>query len=212
MYTLYRFSAAFYSYCRRPKKISVLPPVQPVLLKGERKKFWKTWITWVFDKMLQYTKKVFACKSSFYVFSWLRFFNFAFKKTPNCSFNYFKGSGQTMPPPTTHHQPKYIHHHPPPAKMYHHYPLPLTTIHQHVSPPKIYPPLPITSQKMDQQPTKAKIYSYVTSFWHCFNSVFFFEMWYSFPWRRFCVIKFWSVCFSNSKFLLYSEAATGGVL
>ena len=128
MYTLYRFSAAFYSYCRRPKKISVLPPVQPVLLKGERKKFWKTWITWVFDKMLQYTKKVFACKSSFYVFSWLRFFNFAFKKTPNCSFNYFKGSGQTMPPPTTHHQPKYIHHHPPPAK--------------------IYPPPPTTSQSI----------------------------------------------------------------
>ena len=183
MYTLYRFSAAFYSYCRRPKKISVLPPVQPVLLKGERKKFWKTWITWVFDKMLQYTKKVFACKSSFYVFSWLRFFNFAFKKTPNCSFNYFKGSGQTMPPPTTHHQPKYIHHHPPPAK--------------------IYPPLPTISQKMDHHPAKAKIYSYITSFRHCFNSFTFFQMQCSFRWRRFFVIKFWSVRFSNSKFLLH---------
>ena len=136
MYTLYRFSAAFYSYCRRPKKISVLPPVQPVLLKGERKKFWKTWITWVFDKMLQYTKKVFACKSSFYVFSWLRFFNFAFKKTPNCSFNYFKGSGQTMPPPTTHHQPKCItttHYHSPPSTSTYHHP---KYIHRYLSLPK----------------------------------------------------------------------------
>ena len=85
---------------------------------------------------------------------------------------------------TTHHQPKYIHHHPPPAK--------------------IYPPLPTISQKMDHHPAKAKIYSYITSFRHCFNSFFFFEMQYSFPWRRFCVIKFWSVRFSNSKFLLHS--------
>ena len=37
-----------------------------------------------------------------------------------------------------------------------------------------------------------------------FNSFFFFELQYSFPWRRFCVIKFWSVRFSNSKFLLHS--------
>ena len=90
------------------------------------------------------------------------------------------------PPPstTTHHQPKYVHHHPPPAK--------------------IYPPLPTISQKMDHHPAKAKIYSYITSFRHCFNSFFFFEMQYSFPWRRFCVIKFWSVRFSNSKFLLHS--------
>ena len=91
------------------------------------------------------------------------------------------------PPPrttTTHHQPKYIHHHPPPAK--------------------IYPRLPTISQKMDHHPAKAKTYSYITSVRHCFNSFFFFEMQYFFPWWRFCVIKFWSVRFSNSKFLLHS--------
>ena len=89
---------------------------------------------------------------------------------------------------TTHHQPKYIHHHPPPAK--------------------IYPPLPTISQKMDHHPAKAKIYWYITSFRHCFNSFFFFEMQYSFPWRRFCVIKFWTVRFSNSRFLLHSVLFT----
>ena len=83
---------------------------------------------------------------------------------------------------TTHHQPKYIHHHPAPAK--------------------IYPPPPTISQKMNYHHAKAKIYSYIVSFWHCFNSFFFFEMQYCFPWRRFCVIKFWSVRFSSSKFLL----------
>ena len=57
---------------------------------------------------------------------------------------------------------------------------------------------------MDHHPAKVKIYSYITSLRHCFNSFFFFEMQYSFPWRRFCVIKFWSVRFSNSKFLLQS--------
>ena len=96
------------------------------------------------------------------------------------------------PPPTTtqnmattiHHQPKYIHHLPPPAK--------------------IYPPLSTISQKMDHQPAKAKIYWYIISFRHCFNSFFFFEMQYSFPWWRCYVIKFWPVCFSNSKFLLHS--------
>ena len=88
------------------------------------------------------------------------------------------------PPTTTHHQPKYFHNHPPPAKM--------------------YPPLPTISQKMDHHPAIAKIYSYITSFRHCFNSFIFFEMQYSFPWRRFCVIKFWSVCFSNFNFLLHS--------
>ena len=56
---------------------------------------------------------------------------------------------------TTHHQPKNIHHHPPPAK--------------------IYPLLPTNSQKMDHHPAKAKVYSNIT-FWHCFNSFFFFEM------------------------------------
>ena len=89
---------------------------------------------------------------------------------------------------TTHHQPKYIHHHPPPAK--------------------VYPPLPTISQKMDHHLAKAKIYSYITSFRHCFNSSFFFEVHYSFPWQRFCVIKFWSVCFLNSKFLLHSVQFT----
>ena len=90
------------------------------------------------------------------------------------------------PPPstTTHHQPKYVHHHPPTAK--------------------IYPRLLTISQKMDHHPTKAKIYWYITSFRHCINSFFFFEMQFSFPWWRFCVIKFWSVRFSNSKFLLHS--------
>ena len=85
---------------------------------------------------------------------------------------------------TTHHQPKYVQHHPPPVK--------------------IYSPLPIISQKMDHHPAKAKIYSYINPFRHCFNNFFFFKMQYSFPWRRFCVIKFWSVRFSNSKFLLHS--------
>ena len=92
---------------------------------------------------------------------------------------------------TTHHQPKYIHHHPPPAK--------------------IYPSLPTNSQKMDHHPTKAQIYSHITSFWHCFKFLFY-KMQYSFPRQRFFVIKFSSVCFSYSKFLLHSEAATGGVL
>ena len=98
---------------------------------------------------------------------------------------------------TTHRDrpwPKTIHHHPPPAK--------------------ICPPPPTNSQntstttyhfqKIDHSPTKAKIYLYIISFRHCFNSFFFFQMQYSFPWRRFCVIKFWSVRFSNSKFLLHS--------
>ena len=84
----------------------------------------------------------------------------------------------------THHQPKYIHHHPPLAKK--------------------YPPVPIIFQKMDHHPAKAKIYPYTTSFRHYFNSFFFFKMQYSFPWRRFCKIKFLLVRFSNSKFLLHS--------
>ena len=107
-----------------------------------------------------------------------------------------------MPPPTT------THHHPPPSKIY---PPPSTTthyqpkyVHHHPPPAKIYPPLPTISQKMDHHPAKAKIYSYITSFRHCFNSFFFFEMQYSFLWQRFCVIKFWSVRSSNSKFPLYS--------
>ena len=79
-----------------------------------------------------------------------------------------------MPPPTT-----TIHHHPPPAKIY--LPPPTTTHHQskyiHYHPPRarIYPPPPTTSQKMDHHPAKAKIYSCITSFWHCFNSFFFYR-------------------------------------
>ena len=86
------------------------------------------------------------------------------------------------PPTTTNHYPKCIYHHPPPAK--------------------IHRPLPTTSQKMDHHPAEAKIYSHITSFWHWFNSFFFFEMHYCFPRRRFCVTKFWSVRFSSSKFVL----------
>ena len=86
------------------------------------------------------------------------------------------------------------------TKPCHHPPRP--TLHHHLLPAKIHPSLPTTSQKMDHHPAKAKIYSYVTSFWHCFNSFFFFEMQYCFPSRRFCVTKFRSVRFSSSKFLL----------
>ena len=82
---------------------------------------------------------------------------------------------------TTHHQPKYIYRHPPPAKTY----LPPHT----------------TTQKMDHHSIKAKICSYITAFRHCFNTFFFNEMQYSSQWRRFCVIKFWSVA---ATFLLHS--------
>ena len=66
-----------------------------------------------------------------------------------------------------HYQPKYIYrHHPPPAKIY---PLPpitsqnkSTTMHHH--------------PKMDHRPNKSQNSSYITSFWHCVNSLFFFEM------------------------------------
>ena len=102
----------------------------------------------------------------------------------------------------THHQPKYIYHHPPPPTTSQSI---STTTHHHPAPAKIYPPLPTICQKMDRHHTKSKIYSYITSFRHCFNSSFFFKMQYYFPWWRFCVIKFWSVCFLNSKFLLDSE-------
>ena len=130
------------------------------------------------------------CLHSWFHFSW-----------PFLRKNWLKQlMGQTKlwhhpPAPTT------IHQHPPPAKIC---PPPPTTTHHHPPPAKIYPPLPTISQKMDHHPAKAKIYSYITSFRHCFNSFFFFEMQYSFPWWRFCVIKFWSVRFSNSKFLLHS--------
>ena len=109
--------------------------------------------------------------------------------------NYATNNHDPPPSTTTHHQQKYIHHHPPPAKIY---PLPPTTS-QNIS-----TTIPNISQKMDHHPAKAKIYWHITSFRHCFNSFFFLEMQYSFPWWRFCVIKFWSVRFSNSKFLLHS--------
>ena len=109
-----------------------------------------------------------------------------------------------MPRPTT------IDHHPPPAKIYPPPPTPAkiyppppttsqnisTTTHYHPPPAKIYPPPPNTSPKMDHHPAKAKIYSYITCSWHCFN------MQYCFPWRRFCMTKFWSVRFLSSKILL----------
>ena len=98
-----------------------------------------------------------------------------------------------MPPPTT------THHHSPPSITTHRQPI---YIHDHPPPAKIYPPPHTTSQKIDHHPAKAKIYSYITSFWHCFNSFFSIEMQYCFPWRRFCVTRFWSVRFSSSKFLL----------
>ena len=97
-----------------------------------------------------------------------------------------------MPRPTT------IYHHPPPAKIY---PPRPTTIYHHPPPAKIYPLLPTTSKKNGPLPSKSQN---KTSFRRCFNSFFFFEMQYFFPRRRFCVIKFWSVRFSNSKFLLHS--------
>ena len=109
------------------------------------------------------------------------------------------------------------HHHPPPAKIC---PLPLTTsqnistaTHHHLPPAKIYPPPPTTSQyisttayhfpKNGPPPRKSQNILIYNLFRYCFNSFFFFEMQYSFPWR-FCVIKFWSVRFSNSKFSLHS--------
>ena len=95
--------------------------------------------------------------------------------------------------------------HPPSPTTTHHHPPSPTTITHHPPPPKIYLPTPTTTQKMDPHPAKAKIYSYIqiNSFWHSFNSSFFFEMQYTFSWKRFCVIKFWSVRFWNSKFLLH---------
>ena len=108
-----------------------------------------------------------------------------------------------MPPPTT------THHDPPSSTTTHHQPNISTTahhqskyIHHHPPPAKIHPPLPTTSHKMDYHLAKTKVYSYATFFWHCFNSSFFFEMQYCFPWRIFWVTKLWSVCFSSSKFLL----------
>ena len=94
-----------------------------------------------------------------------------------------------MPPPTT------THHHPPPSKIY---PPPSTTTHYQPKYIHHYLPFP---KKWNTTPPKPK---HIACFRHCFNSFFFFEMQYSFLWQRFCVIKFWSVRSSNSKFPLYS--------
>ena len=93
------------------------------------------------------------------------------------------------PPPSTitYYQPKYVDHHPPPSTTFHHQP---KYIHNHPPPAKIYPPLPTISHKMDDHPAKAKVYSYITSFRHCFNSFFVFQMQYFFLSRIFCVITF----------------------
>ena len=109
-----------------------------------------------------------------------------------------------MPPPTmihhdlppsttTHHQQKYVHHHQPPTttthhqpKYMHHHPLPHTTS-QNTSPTTYYFP------KNGPPPRKSQnifIYNLLLALQYCF------------PWRRFCVTKFWSVRFSSSKFLL----------
>ena len=77
---------------------------------------------------------------------------------------------------TTHHQPKYRYHHPPPAKIY---PPPPTTTHHQTKYIHHHPPPPTTTQKEDHHPAKGKIYSNITSFWHCFNSFFFFEIRYT---------------------------------
>ena len=73
-----------------------------------------------------------------------------------------------------------------------------TTTKYHPTPAKIYLPPPTNIQKMDYHPTKTKIYSSITSCWHCFNSFFFFKIQYSFPWRRFCVIKFFKFKISTT--------------
>ena len=97
-----------------------------------------------------------------------------------------------MPPSTeTHHHPPSANIYPPPPTISQNI---STTTHHHLPPAKMYPPPPTTTtttQNMGHHSSEAKIYSYITSFWHCFNSFFFFEMQYSFLWQRFCVIKFW---------------------
>ena len=92
------------------------------------------------------------------------------------------------PPPstTTYHQPKYIYHHPPPP-----------TNSQNISTTTHHYPLNGAPPSKNQN---IFIYNLLLTL---FNSFFFYEMQYSFPWRRFCVMKFWSVSFSNSKFVLH---------
>ena len=117
---------------------------------------------------------------------------------------------------TTHYQPKYIHHRPPlPTNIHkHHLPPPPpppptntpkppppppspsnTTYHKpkyiyhHAPPAELYPPLSTFSPKIEPLPNKSKIFS---SKYDVF-----------FSWQRLCVIKFWSVRFSNLKFMLH---------
>ena len=107
-----------------------------------------------------------------------------------------------MPPLTTTTTSQNIstttHHHPPPSTTTENI---STATHHHAPPAKTYLPPHTTNQKMDHH--SGKDTQYIASFWHCFNSFFFYKMQYSSPWRRFGLIKVWSVCFSNSKFLLY---------
>ena len=83
-------------------------------------------------------------------------------------------------------------HHPPPpttsqniSTTTHHNPPPPANTHQHPPSAKIYPAPPTTTattthfhQKNGLPPSKSQnIFTYC-SFWHCFNSFFFFEMQY----------------------------------
>ena len=82
------------------------------------------------------------------------------------------------------------------------------TTYRHLPPPTTNQNISTTTthhqpKYIHHHPAKAKLYSCKTLFWHRFNSFFFFEIRYSFTWRTFCVIKFWSVRFLNSKLLLH---------
>ena len=100
---------------------------------------------------------------------------------------------------------------PPPTKTHHRQNLSITT-HHHPPLAKIYPPPPTTSQNIStttHHPKNGPPSSKSQNIFKYFNSLFFYEMQYFSPWRRFCVIKFWSVCFSNAKFLLHFTVFKG---
>ena len=108
--------------------------------------------------------------------------------SPNTTHHYWLSPATTHNHPplftTTQNNPKVlttIYHNPPSVKI-------CTTTHHH---PKNEPP-----------PAKSKISSYISTFWHCFESFFFFKTQNSYTWRRFCMINFWLVGLSNSKTLL----------
>ena len=77
------------------------------------------------------------------------------------------------------------HHHPPPPTTSQNI---FPTIHHHPPPAKIYSPPPTTSQNISTtthhhpknglRPSKSQNIFIHCSFWHCFNSFFFFEMQY----------------------------------